>query len=71
MAIFLFWDVIPYILVEICYSFESKRCLLLGKHQFHINIETSPEDGVKWILRADRLVAGNYHVFQTVTRGWK
>ena len=71
MAIFLFWDKIPQNLVEISHDFESKRCLLLGTHRFHINIDISPEDGVNWILHADRLVAGTYHDLQTVTRGWK
>ena len=68
MAIFLFWDVILYSLVEIRHGFESIRRLLLGTHQFHINIEISPEDGVNWILHEDRLVAGTYYVLQTVTR---
>jgi hypothetical protein len=46
MTIFLFWDVIPYSLVEIRHGFESKHCLLLCTHQFHNNIEISPQDGV-------------------------
>lgn len=71
MAIFLFWDVIPYSLVEIRHGFESEHCLLLGTHHFRNNIEIWPEDVVNWILNADGLVPGTYHVLETVTRGWK